>query len=135
MKRNFNVIKIDGFKGLMMAAFVVCCLVAGFLSFPGWVCMHIWNFTAEYFPQMPQMTLLHGIMLWAIIALSFYALNKGNFSISFGSSRPMPANDERLKDILRKIQEENDAFLKKAQTFTDAEKTEESEDIDEKSLK
>ncbi len=107
MKRNFNVIRINGFKGLVIAAFVVGCLVAGFLIFPGWVCMNIWNYVSGFFYQMPSMQMIHGIMLWAIIALSAYALNKGNFSVSFGTSVPMPANEERIKEIIKRINEKN----------------------------
>lgn len=111
MDKKFNVIKITGLKGLFIAAFIVGCLIAGFLIFPGWVSMHIWNFTAGFFNQMPVMTLIHGILLWCIVALSLYALNQGDFAISFGHSSPMPGNEERIKEILRQINEKNAGLI------------------------
>ena len=47
------------------------------------------------------------IALWAIIALSFYALNSDAFSISFGTSVPRPVSDERIKEIIKQIHERN----------------------------
>ena len=107
MNKKFNVIKINGFKGLLLAGFIVGCLIAGFLIFPGWIFKGLWNFMAGYFEQMPVMTLIHGIMLWCIIALSLYATNRGNFAISFGTSTPMPNNEERIKEIIKQINENN----------------------------
>ena len=39
MKKNLNVIQIKGVKGLIMLVMVGCCVVAGFIVFPGWVAM------------------------------------------------------------------------------------------------
>lgn len=111
MNKKINVIKINGFKGIVLALFIVGCLVAGFLIFPGWVCKNIWNFTSQYFMAMPTMTLLHGTILWVILALSAYALNKGKFAISIGSGS-VPSyreyNDRRIKEILKQISEKNE---------------------------
>ncbi len=109
MNKNFNIIKITGFKGLLIVLFLICCFAAGFMIFPGWICMNAWNFIAGFFMDMPRMTLLHGSILWLIIALSLYALNKGNFSVSFGSAAPLPManNEERIKEIIKKINERN----------------------------
>ena len=103
MNRKFSVIKINGFKGIVLAVFIAGCLIAGFLTFPGWLCMHIWNFIAGYFSNMPLMTLTHGIILWCILALSFYAINTGNFALSFGSAVPAQPIEERIKEIIKKI--------------------------------
>ncbi len=115
MNRNFNVIKINGFKGLLFALFLICCFATGVVVFPGWICMHAWNFVAGYFLDMPTMTIVHGSILWLIIALSIYAINKGNFSISFGTAAPMPMsmtnNEERIKEIIKKINERNASLL------------------------
>ena len=111
MNKKFSVIKINGIKGILLAVFIVGCLIAGFLTFPGWVCMHIWNFTAGYFSAMPEMSLTHGIILWCIIALSIYALNKGNFAISFGSAVQPAPSEERIKEIIKQINEKNAQIL------------------------
>ena len=111
MKRNYNIIKISGLKGVIFAIFIVGCLIAGFLTFPGWVCMHIWNFVAGLFSEMPEMNLLHGCIMWCIIALSVYALNQGNFSISVGGAPVSTPSEERIKEILRQVHEKNSNII------------------------
>ena len=110
-KNKFSVIKINGIKGIALVVFLIGCFAAGFIIFPGWICMNIWNFVASYFNAMPQMALLHGSILWAILALSFYALNSDAFSISFGSSMPKPASEERIREIIKQIHERNSMVL------------------------
>lgn len=126
MNKKFNIIKISGFKGLVIFVFAIGCLIAGFLTFPGWVCMHIWNFFADYFSQMPVMNLFHGMLLWAIIALSFYALNKGDLLISFGTAAPVQRNDERIREIIRQINENNMRIMNK-EKFSNSENTSSSD--------
>ena len=46
MKKNLNVIQVRGVRGLIILGMVLCCLTVGFIIFPGWVAMHIWNFIA-----------------------------------------------------------------------------------------
>ena len=111
MRRNYNIIKISGLKGVFFAIFIVGCLIAGFLTFPGWVCMHIWNFVAGLFSSMPEMSLVHGILMWCIVALSVYALNQGNFSISFGGAPVSSPSEERIKEILRQVHEKNSSII------------------------
>lgn len=101
MNKNYKVIKINGFRGILTAIFIVCCLATGFLVFPGWVCMHAWNYFASMSMFMPKMMLLHGIMLWSIIALSAYAINNNRFLIGF--SAPPALNEEQIKDILSRV--------------------------------
>lgn len=133
MNKKINVIKINGFKGILLAVFIIGCLIAGFLIFPGWVCKNIWNFTAQYFSAMPSMTLLHGSILWVIVALSTYALNKGKLSISIGSS-PVPTyreyNEARINDILRQISEKNASILPAKPNTTDSIDLESKDDTD-----
>lgn len=103
MNKKFNVIKLSGFKGVLLILFLIGCLGAGFLIFPGWICMNIWNFVssfaASYMYEIPRMNITHGMILWAIIALSAYALNKNNFCISFKSFSP---SEERLQRLINK---------------------------------
>ena len=110
-KNKFSVIKINGFKGLALVLFLIGCFATGFILFPGWVCQNIWNFIASYFSALPEMQIVHGVILWAIIALSFYALNSDAFSISFGTPVPKPVSDERIKEIIRQLQERNSVPL------------------------
>ena len=134
MKKNYNIIKISGFKGIFFAIFIVGCLIAGFITFPAWVCMNIWNYIAGFIINMPTMSLLHGVLLWGIVALSIYALNQGNFSISFGGTPAMNHNDVRVKEILKQIHERNASFvpldtLLKQENASDCDKDSENDDI------
>lgn len=133
MNKKINVIKINGFKGILLAVFIIGCLIAGFLIFPGWVCKNIWNFTAEYFTAMPSMSLIHGSILWVIVALSTYALNQGKLSISIGST-PVQTyreyNEARINDILKQISEKNETLLSSKPNTSDSIDNESKDDTD-----
>lgn len=100
MKKNFKVITINGVRGIFAAIFVVLGLIAGFIISPGWVCMQIWNKIAEQTFTMSTMNLFQGIMLWAIIALSLYALNNKRTLIGFGSYPTL--SPDQIKDIMNR---------------------------------
>ena len=100
MKKNFKVITINGVRGIFAAIFVVLGLIAGFIISPGWVCMQIWNRIAEETFTMSTMNIFQGIMLWAIIALSLYALNNKRTLIGFGSYPTL--SPEQIKDIMNR---------------------------------
>ena len=53
------------------------------------------------------MSLVHGSLLWCIIALSIYALNKGDIAISFGSASAVQPSEEKLREVFKKINENN----------------------------
>lgn len=101
MNKNYRVIKINGFRGVLTAIFVVCCLITGFIVFPGWVFMNLWNYISSFYLLMPKMELIHGIILWAIIALTFYGINNNRLLIGF--SAPPSLNDEQIKDIMTRV--------------------------------
>ena len=72
MNKNYKVITINGIRGIFAAIFIVLGLIAGFIISPGWVCMKLWNLCFQ--DVFKVMNIYEGIMLWAIIALSLYAL-------------------------------------------------------------
>ena len=76
MKKNLNVIQIRGIKGLFIAGMVVCCLFAGFIVFPGWVWMQLWNMVSSYITNIPQIGLIQGILLWGIIIAAYFTFRK-----------------------------------------------------------
>ena len=100
MKKNFKVITINGVRGLFAAVFVVLGLIAGFIISPGWVCMQIWNKVFEDSLTLSTMNLFQGVMLWAIIALSLYALNNKRTLIGFGSYPTL--SQDQIKDIMNR---------------------------------
>lgn len=110
MKRNFKVITINGVRGAIVAIFVVLGLIAGFIISPGWVCMQAWNYFFSDSGVVATMNLFQGVMLWAIIALSLYALNNKRALIGFGSYQGL--SPEQIKDIMNRAKASEDKILK-----------------------
>ena len=108
MNKHGRIIEIRGFRGLLTAIFIFCCLVTGFTVFPGFLAMTAWNFITPYITDMPQMTLLHGVMLWAIVFLIWFAFNGKMPSLHFGCDAAM--NDEEIREFVEKIKQEQEKF-------------------------
>ncbi len=107
MKRSTKIIQISGLKGLVTAIFVVTCLVAGFVAFPGLVAMNIWNHFAGSF--VPEINLYQGILLWAIVALVYFIANKQSFSVSFEA--PKELNEEEMNVLMERIRMQSQAKM------------------------
>lgn len=101
MKRNVRVIQINGIRGLLLAIFVATCLIAGFVVFPAFLTMHLWNYLAITSDSFPTINFYQGILLWAIITFSIYIFNKKKFIVSFNSQQEL--TDDELKDVISKI--------------------------------
>ncbi len=104
MKKNLNIIQINGVKGLIMAGFIVTCLVAGFAAFPGWVCMHIWNFAAAYSLEIPSIGLIQGLLLWGILVAAYFTFRKEKLVVCMKS--PQGLSDEELKSVFADIKKQ-----------------------------
>ena len=116
MKKNFKVITINGIRGAIVAIFIVMGLIAGFIISPGWVCMQLWNYAIEEANlAVSTMNIYQGIMLWAIIALSLYALNNKRALIGFGSYQGL--SPEQIKDIMNRAKESEDKILKQLESM------------------
>lgn len=99
MKKNMKIITINGIRGLVFAAFIICGLISGFVITPSLGCMYLWNYIADNYIAMPHMAFYHGLMLWGIIGLSVFAIC-GN-RICFGVPVPTNMDEEQIKSILR----------------------------------
>ena len=106
MKRNAKIIQISGFRGILTAIFVVTCLAAGFVVFPGYVAMNVWNYFSE---TLPKINLIQGVLLWAIVALTCYIANKQKFAISFAS--PKELTEEEMEDLMEKVRMQSQARI------------------------
>ncbi len=106
MKRNINVIQIKGFRGIIMAIFIVCCLAAGFIAFPGWTAMHIWNYAASYSLQVPSIGVFQGILLWGILVASYFTFRKDKFVVCMRT--PEGLNEEELKAVFADVKKQAD---------------------------
>lgn len=107
MKRNAKIIQINGLRGLLTALFILTCLAAGFIAFPGFVAMSIWNYFAS--GTIPQINLLQGILLWAIIALTYFIATKQKVAVSFATPREL--NEEELKTLMERVKMQSQARM------------------------
>lgn len=101
MKKNLHVIQISGFRGILMAIFVVSCLIAGFVAFPALVLMYGWNLALNSF--LPKINFVGGILLWIIVALTFYLTRKKKrLIVSFNAKEEL--SEDEMKVLMAKIQ-------------------------------
>lgn len=117
-----KVLKINGIRGVIFVIFCLCCLVTGFIFFPSWACMHIWNAIANHFYQMPKMEMIHGVLLWAIIALSLYVIHTNKSFISF--QKINTKDDKFMKNLMQKLKDEKQqTAIKENLTKSEADNT------------
>ena len=111
MKKNFNIIQIRGIKGILLVAFIGCCLAAGFVIFPGLVAMHIWNFLVNYTANLPTIGLVQGVLLWGILVASYFTFRKEKLVVCMRSSDGL--SEEELKEVFQNIKRQaaNDIII------------------------
>lgn len=99
--RNMRIIQINGIRGLLITLFIASCLIAGFIAFPSFLAMNIWNFFSESTSAFPAITFVQGLLLWSIIAFSFYIFNKRKFIVSFNSQPEL--TEPEINEMMAKI--------------------------------
>lgn len=109
MKKNFNVIQINGFRGLVTALGVVTCLAAGFIVFPGIVMKSIWNVISSYTGVVPQIAMLQGVLLWAIMVIGYLTFRKNKMMIEFKSANDL-SHDE-MNEVMQRIRLQKQADI------------------------
>lgn len=121
MKKNFNVIQIKGFRGILYIAFIGVCLVAGFGWFPGWLCMQAWNFLAGYAEQIPAIGVIQGMLLWGILAASYFTFRKEKLVVFMKSADEL--SEEELKAVFADMKKmaDDDVFIKNMMKAQEAE--------------
>lgn len=95
-----KIFQINGFRGLIATALIICCLFAGFVLFPGVVAAHLWN---KYFVNLlsfPVIDTFQGVLLWLITAISYYIISNGKLPVSFET--PENLSDAELNMIMKK---------------------------------
>lgn len=105
MKKKINVIQINGIKGLIVVALVGCCLAAGFIAFPGWVAMNVWNAMASYISTIPAIGIIQGVLLWGIIVASYFTFRKQKLVVCMKS--PQGLSEEELKAVFADIKKQS----------------------------
>jgi len=94
-----------------MIVSVGCCLAAGFIVFPGWLAMHLWNLISLYCEKMPAIGLIQGILLWGITVASYFTFGKNRIVVCVKS--PKSLSEEELKAVFSEVkkQSQDDAIL------------------------
>ncbi len=120
-----KIVQIDGFRGLITAAFIGICLFAGFVVFPGFVAMHYWNKYLVNLYMFPVLNLLQGVLLWGIIAITYCILSKKGLAVSFKEAPEL--SDRELDMIMKKARIQSqlskvNKMIQKADKFESASK-------------
>ncbi len=136
MKRKTRIIQISGLRGLFLAVFIVACLGAGFIVFPGIVAMKAWNLAASYI-SLPLINLYQGLLLWAIVAISIFIINdRKKFLVALKS--PDRLSESEVKSLLERMKLQSQAhalnsmILKSGEIKSVDKKVEKSEEKSEK---
>ena len=101
MKKKLRVVQIKGFRGLFLTFFIISCLISGFIAFPAFVSMNVWNYFSTKMGAFPSINFGQGVLLWAIIAFSFFVFNKRKLIVSFNSQQEL--SDDEVKEVISKI--------------------------------
>ena len=104
MRKNFRVIQINGFRGIIVALGILACLIAGFIVFPGLVAMSIWNFISAKTLLIPPLGIIQGTLLWGIVVVSYLILKKRHVIVSF--KPPTELSDDELDEVMERIKME-----------------------------
>ena len=99
--KKMNVIQIKGVRGLMLAGFVISCLIAGFIVFPGLVAMYAWNYVTSFTLSVPTIGLFQGVLLWGILLASYFIFRKERVIVCMKS--PQGLSEEELKSVFANV--------------------------------
>lgn len=108
MKRNFNVIEINGLRGIVLAAGVVICLAAGFIVFPGIVMKCAWNLLSAYTSAIPSISVLQGVLLWGICIAGYFAFKKKTI-IEFHSMNNLSGAE--MEEVMKRVRLQHQSDL------------------------
>ena len=100
-----KIIQIDGIKGLISAVFISACLFAGFVIFPGYTAMYLWNRYLAAGYMFPVLNLFQGVLLWGIAAITYCILSKKGLAVSFRETPGL--SDDELDKILKTAKSAN----------------------------
>ena len=106
MKKNLKVLQINGFRGLLLTLFIICCLIAGFIAFPAFLSMNTWNYFALRTGSFPSINFYEGLLLWAIITFSVFIFNKRKLIVSFNTQQEL--TEDEVKEVLSKFKSQSE---------------------------
>ena len=121
MKKNLNVIQIKGIRGLILLGMALCCLFAGFVVFPGWIAMQVWNYLASFNTNIPSIGIFQGILLWAIIIASYFTFRKERLVVCMKTPEGLSEDELRAVFADMKKQAQDDKIIQAMMKARDTE--------------
>ncbi len=97
MNKNFKVVQINGLSGILFLVLIVTGLFCGFVIFPIWVIMTVWNAVVADIFYGPVINYIQAAMLWILVALVLYLILKNSVSIKI--QRDANLSEEELKEL------------------------------------
>lgn len=130
MRRNVKIIQISGLSGILTTLFFMSCLGAGFIAFPAFAAMKLWNLGAAYF-EFPFINIYQGFMLWSAIAIFGMIMNnRKKYLSSFNYKTQL--SEEEIRNILSRIKKQSQINPVMLKHNKEEEKTEEEKKEKEK---
>ena len=126
-------IQINGFRGLIFAAFSISCLIAGFVVFPTFLTMHAWNYLSATTGSFPLIGFGEAVLLWAIIIFSVFVFNKKKLIVSCNVQQEL--TDEEVKEVIERIRSQKNNFNLSATEDLNIQKFNKAEEHSEKEKK
>ena len=121
MKKGLNIIQIKGISGILYIAFIGLCLVAGFVWFPAWCCMKLWNLCSHFLIQIPSIGIVQGLLLWGIIAGSYFTFRKEKLVVCMRAEEGLTEDELREVFANMRTKTKDDIFMKNLFKAKDAE--------------
>ncbi len=97
MNKNFKIVQINGLSGILFLALVVTGVFCGFVIFPIWIIMTVWNAVVSDIFYGPAINYIQAAMLWTLLALILYLMLKNSVSIKI--QRDSNLSEEELKEL------------------------------------
>ena len=104
MNKNFKVIQVHGLSGLLILGFVLTGVFCGFVIFPIWVIMNVWNAVIADMLRGPLINYFQASLLWLAVILSLYLVLKNSISIKIQKEEYIGP-----KEIINEIKEDTEA--------------------------
>lgn len=101
MRKHSRVIEISGISGLLLLLFSAVCLFVGFVIFPGYLAMNLWNMAGAEISGFPQINLYQGVLLWIIIALAIFISRNCKSPIAFKPAAQL--NEREISELMNQI--------------------------------
>lgn len=105
MNKNFKIVQVHGLSGLLIIGFIAIGLFAGFIIFPIWAVMHLWNYIVAKTILEPQINYYQSTLLWSAVILIAYVYFRKNVSIKI--QKEDKADYSELNEVISDLKEDD----------------------------